>query len=81
MTGQASTRPFMSSREGVGRRVSFDTKELNDKTDKLMVMVGKLADKDSSRIRQFKPQIHQSRGRGHNRGYSQRNYQNREQAR
>ena len=40
-------------------------------------MVGKLAAKDSSRIRQFKPQIHQSRGRGQNRGYSQRNYQNR----
>ena len=42
-----------------------------------MVMVGKLAAKDSSRIRQFKLQIDQSRGRGQNRGYSQRNYQNR----
>ena len=40
-------------------------------------MIGKLAAKDSSRIRKFKPQIHQSRGRGQNRGYSQRNYQNR----
>ena len=27
-------------------------------------MVGKLAAKDSSRIRQFKVQIHQSKGRG-----------------
>ena len=40
-----------------------------------MVMVGKLAAKDSGRIRQFKPQIHQSRGKGQKRGYSQRNYQ------
>ena len=62
LTGQASTSPFMSIRGGADRRVSFDTREeLNDKTDKLMVMVGKLAARDSSRIRQFKPQIHQSR--------------------
>ena len=65
----------MSVREGASRRVSFDTREeLNDKIDKLAVMLGKLAAKDSGRTR---PQIHQSRGRGRNRGYSQRNYQNR----
>ena len=53
--GQASTSPFMSIQEG-GSRVSFDTREeLNDKIDKLMVMVGKLAAKDNSRIRQFNP--------------------------
>ena len=78
LTGQASSSPFMSIREGAGRRVSFDTREeLNDKIDKLTVMVGKLAAKDSSRTRRFKPQMHQSRGRGQNRGYGQRNYQNR----
>ena len=33
-------------------------------------MVGKLSAKDSSRNRQFKPQIHQSRGRGQNRNRS-----------
>ena len=78
MTGQASTSPFISIRKGASRRVSFDTrKELNDKIDKLMVMLGKLAAKDSGMIRQFKPQIHQSRSRGQNRCYSQRNYQNR----
>ena len=77
-TQQVSTSQFMSIREGANRRVSFDTKEqLNDKIDKLTVMVGKLAAKDSGRTRQFKPQIHQSKGRGQNRGYSQRNYQNR----
>ena len=42
-----------------------------------MVMIVKLAAKDSGRIRQFKPQIHQNRGRGQNRGHNQRNYQNR----
>ena len=68
----------MSIREGTSRRVLFDTREeLNDKIDNLTVMIGKLAAKDSGGIRQFKPQIHQSRGRGQNRGYSQRNYQNR----
>ena len=69
----------MSIREGQNqRRVLFDTREeLGDKIDKLAVMIGKLAAKDSGRTRQFKSQIHQSRGRSQNGGYSQRNYQNR----
>ena len=69
----------MSIREGHNSgRVSFDTREeLGDKIDKLVVMIGKLAAKNSGRTRKFKPQIHQSRDKGQNRGYSQRNYQNR----
>ena len=71
----------MSIREGASRRVSFDTREeLGDKIDKLMVMIVKLAVKDSNRNRPFKPQIHKSRGpppSGQNRGYGQRNNQNR----
>ena len=39
-------------------------------------MIGKLATRDSETGRQFKPQIHKSRGRGQNRNYNQRNYQN-----
>ena len=45
-------------------------------------MIGKLATRDSGAGRQFKPQIHQSRGRGQNRGnydrhsYYQQSYQN-----
>ena len=78
LTGQASTSPFMSIREGSGRRVSLDTRdELGDKIDKLTVMLGRLAAKDNNEKRPFKPQIYQSRGRGQNRGHSQRNYQNR----
>ena len=68
----------MSIRDGHNRKVSFDTKEeLGDKIDKVVVMIGKIAARDSRTNRQFKPQIHQSRGRGQNRNYSQKNYQNR----
>ena len=57
----------MNLREGASRRISFDLREvLNDKIGKLMVMIGKLTAKDSERTGQFKPQIHQSRGRGQN---------------
>ena len=46
------------------RRVSFDTREeLGDKIDKLMVMIGKIAARDSRSGRQFKPQIYQGKGR------------------
>ena len=38
-------------------------------------MLGRLAAKDNNSKRPFKCQIHQSRGRGQNRGYSQRSYQ------
>ena len=69
----------MSIRDGHHyRKVSFDTKEeLGVKIDKLAVMIGKLATRDSRTNRQFKPHIHQSRGRGQNRNYNQRNHQNR----
>ena len=78
LTRQSSSTPLMSIRDGHNRKVSFDTKEeLGDKIDKLAVVIGKLATRDSGTGRQFKPQIHQSRGRGQNRNYNQRNYQNR----
>ena len=57
------------------REVSFDTKEeLRDKIDKLVVLIGKLATRDSGTGRQFKPQIYQNRGRGQNRNYNQHSY-------
>ena len=78
LTIQSSSNLFMSIREGHSRRVSFDTGDkLGNKIDKLAVMIGKLAAKDSGKVRQFKPQIHQNRDRGQNRGYNQRKYQNR----
>ena len=78
LAGQSSSTPFMSIRDSHLRKVIFDTREgLGDKIDKLVVMIGKLATRESRTNRQFKPQIHQSRGRGQNRSYSQRSYQNR----
>ena len=79
LTGHASSSPFMRIREGQNnRRVSFDTREeLGDKIDKLAVMIGKLAAKDSRKVRPSKCQIHQNRGSGQGREYNQRNYQNR----
>ena len=72
-TGQTSTSPFMSIRDGTNRKVSFNTRdELGDKIDKLTVMLGRLAAKDDNDKRPFKLQIYKSRGRGQNRGYNQR---------
>ena len=68
----------MSIREGTNRKVSLDTRdELGDKIDKLTVMLGRLAVKDSNEKRPFEMQIYQGRGRGQNRNFSQRNYQDR----
>ena len=48
LTGQTSTSPFMSVRDGTDRRLSFNTREeLGDKIDKLMVMMNKLATRDN----------------------------------
>ena len=49
LTGQTSTGPFMSIREGVNTKVSFDTRDdLENKIDKLTVMLGRLAAKDNN---------------------------------
>ena len=81
LTGQTSTSPFMNIRDGTERKVLFSARdELGDKIDKLTVMMGRLAAKDSNDKRPFKPQIYKSRGsypQGLNRTYNQRNYQNR----
>ena len=66
LTGQSSSSPFMSIREKDLVEEYHLTQELGDKLYKLLV---KLAAKDSGRTMQFKPQIHQNRGRGQNRGY------------
>ena len=59
----------MSIKDSQCRKVSSDTREeLGDKIDKLAVVIGKLATRDSGSARQFKPQIYQGRGRGQNRG-------------
>ena len=69
LLGQSLSTPFMSIKDNHSRRVSFDTKEeLGNEIDKLAVMIGKLATRDSGSGRQFKPQIYQGNGRGQSRG-------------
>ena len=56
-------QPIMSVRDGIDRRVSFNTREeLGNKIDKLTVIMSKLAAKDSHERKPFKPQIYKSRG-------------------
>ena len=72
LTRQFSSVLSMSIIDGHSRKVSFDTKEeLGKKIDKLAVMVGELATRDSGTGRQSNPQIYQNRGRGRNRNYNQ----------
>ena len=53
----------MNIRDGTERKVPFNARdELGDKIDKLTVMMGRLATKDSNEERPFKPQIYKSRG-------------------
>ena len=70
----------MSIRDRTDREVSFNVKdELGDKIDKLTVMMGRLAARESNNRRLFKPQIHKSRGsypQGQSRSYNQKSYQN-----
>ena len=74
LTGQTSTSPFMSVRDGTDKRVSFNVRDdLGDKIDKLTMVMSKLAATDSHERRPFKPQIYKSRGQ--NRFYNQGGYQ------
>ena len=58
LSGQTSSNPFMSIKDNHSRKVSFDTQEeLGDKIDKLVVMIGKLAARDSRSGRQFKKNL------------------------
>ena len=60
----------MSMRDRQNKKVSFNTQDdLEEKIDKLVVMIGKLVTEDEGCSKPFKPQIYQSgRGRNQNRG-------------
>ena len=70
LVGQTSSTPFMSVRDGQIKRVTFDTADnLEQKIDRLTVMMGKLVTEDEGHPKQFKPQVHQfNRGRNQSRG-------------
>ena len=72
LSEHSSSTPFMSIKDSHRRKGSFNTREeLGDKIDKLAVIIGKLATRDSKTGRQFKPQIYQGKGRGQNRSNRQ----------
>ena len=65
LVGQAYLTPFMSARDGLKKRVTFNTSDnLEQKIDRLTVMIGKLVMEDEGQSKPFKPQVYQSnRGR------------------
>ena len=72
---QSSSTLFMNIQEEHNKRVAFDmTDGLEQKIDKLTVMMGKLVMKDDRQNRQFKPQAHQSNRGG---GQTRHNYHQR----
>ena len=68
--GQTSSTPFMSVRDSQSKRVLFNTPDdLEQKVDRLTLMMGKLVTEDEGHPKPFKPQVYQSnRGRNHSRG-------------
>ena len=70
LAGQTSSTPYMSVRDGHIKRVTFDTADdLEQKIDRLTVMIGKLVTEDEGQPKPFKPQVYQSnRGMNQNRG-------------
>ena len=84
LAGQFSSTPFMSIKDNYNKNVTFDTQHgLEQKIDKLTVMMNKLFTMDNGMNKQFKPQIYQSKRRGQCRNfydthnYDRGNYQNR----
>ena len=55
LAGQTTFTPSMSMKEGFGKKFTFDmTDGIEQKIDKLMVMMGKLVTEDEGQNRQFK---------------------------
>ena len=76
LAGQNSSTLFMSIRDNCRKRVIFDmTDDIEQKIDKLMLMMGKLVTEDKGKNKPFKPWVYQSnRDRGQNRGNYQGSY-------
>ena len=59
LVGQTSSTPFMSVRDSQSKRVSFNTADnLEQKIDRLTVMMGKLVTEDEGHPKPFKPQVY-----------------------
>ena len=75
--GQFSTTPYMKIKDTYNNiKVTFNVQDgLEDKTDRLTVMMSQLTTKDKGVNRQLKPKIYQGRGRGQSRNfYNRSNY-------
>ena len=70
LAGQTSSTPFMSVRDSQSKRVLFNrADDLEQKIDRLTVIMGKLVKEDQGNPKPFKPQVYQSnRGRNQSRG-------------
>ena len=56
LAGQTSSILILNIKEGFSKKVTFDTMDgIEQKMDKLMVMMGKLETEDKGQNRQFKP--------------------------
>ena len=80
LAGQTSWTPFISIKESFGKKVTFNmTDGIEQKIDKLTVMMGKLITENKGQNRQCKPQVYQSnRDRGQTGcNYNQRRFQDR----
>ena len=78
LAGQTSSTPFMSVKDGLSKRVTFNAADdLEQKIDRLTVMMGKLVTEDEGQSKPFKPQVYQpNRGRNQNRGNYQGRFRN-----
>ena len=85
LAGQSSTTPFMNIKDSYNNeKVTFNMQDgLEDKRDRLTLMMRQLMTKGKGLNEQFKPKIYQGRGRGQSRNfynrcnYDQQGYQNR----
>ena len=64
LAGHTSSTLFMSVGHSQSKRVSFNTADdLEQKIDRLTVMMGKLVTEDEGHTKPFKPQVYQSNKR------------------
>ena len=76
LAGQPSSTPFMNIKDGyISKEVTFDTQDsLDEKIDRPMSMMSKLAAQDDDQTKKFKPKIYQSKSRGQMRNFYDQNY-------
>ena len=65
LAGQTSSTPFMSISDNYSKRITFNMiDDIEQKIDKLTLMMGKLVTEDKGQNKPFKPRVYQSnRGR------------------